>query len=81
MGTSMPHSLLSTEHCRDKTNTERTKTSSTQLQFTIKPNIKIIEIREIIFNLLLIFQRCGRKFISNTIINVLLFSKLGFNLF
>jgi len=49
METSMPHKLPSTEHCRDKGSPERIRTSSTQLEFIIKLNIKITEIREIIF--------------------------------
>lgn len=40
---------------KDKRSPERIRTSYTQLKFIIKPNIKIIEIREIIFKCALNF--------------------------
>lgn len=48
-GNSMPHKLPSSEHRKDKRRPERIRTSYIQVKFIIKPNIKIIEIREIIF--------------------------------
>lgn len=45
----MPHKLPSSEHRKDKRRPERIRTSYIQVKFIIKPNIKIIEIREIIF--------------------------------